>query len=390
MSLPLRVVDLDARRRADDAARRGVAVDAAAVAAANVKDALLAARAGADLAAGGAVVVEEAVEAGAVDLDVARRLDPEAPGHGAGDARVGGGVGAGGALLGKVRVVVGARRREGHRRRRVRLEVGRLGLDLAHVDVARAVKEVLVEHVVLGAAGVEPEAALVALDEHAAARENGDLPVRRVLEVVVRHPHPAVLHQQARRRPRDMHAAPGREARRLNGHRPVRVRRALLEQEIRAGEAADANVHVPHARRLAGDRVEVVLENLGAGRRSARRQDHVRPLDAALVAGVGHLHDGVGLVHIAVARAAAEDRRRQGLADDAGPGGNEDRVGDVVGAGIHKGDETAGCRVGKELVEGGSIVGAAVTLGAKGAGRYECGNGYLPSPSRSTAGGAGK
>lgn len=142
---------------------------------------------------------------GAVHQQVARVDDAQPPALGA----VARDVGAAGAEVGVVQGRIDGERHEGVGRG---LVVGRLGLELGAEDVAGAHELVVVQDVVLDGGADEPDGAGLGLDEQPAARVDGDLRVGRVLDVVVRHPQPRVLHVQAGGAAGDVHAHVGSDA----------------------------------------------------------------------------------------------------------------------------------------------------------------------------------
>lgn len=79
-----------------------------------------------------------------------------------------------------------------HRQQRVDGYLRSLSLDQTHEDVFGVGDLVVVELVVLRSSAVHPNRA-VALDEHAATVVDVDLVVVGEVELVVRHPEPAVL-----------------------------------------------------------------------------------------------------------------------------------------------------------------------------------------------------
>ena len=137
--------------------------------------------------AGGVVVVEKAVEAGAVSQDGRGIDDAQAIAIAVGCC---GGVGADGRV---VWVVDAGHGREGKVGRRVGLVVGCLGLDLAHVDGLGVGELVLVEGVVFDGRADKPDGTRGGLDVQAAAVVDGDLGEGWVLDVVVGCPEPDVL-----------------------------------------------------------------------------------------------------------------------------------------------------------------------------------------------------
>ncbi|SPQ23429.1 8bdce749-e62e-4af3-8c1f-5a9c97833852 [Thermothielavioides terrestris] len=337
-------------------------VHAHAAVALDAEDARLAVLALAGVAAVHVVVVEEAVQAGAVDQHVRAVDDAQAPAGIAGR---------------KHRVAVRRVRRERQVRPRVRLVVRRLGLHLAHEHVARAGELVLVQLVVLGAGADQPHPARRALHQQPAPGVHADLlVVGAVLDVVVRHPHPRVLHVHARRRPRQVHAqerghAPRRHVVR-RGHRRVGRLGAVGQLQVGPGKAADAHVHVPQARRRRRRRREVVLEQDSPRLRAARGQDRVGPLDPARLAGRADLHDGLGARGGAEEGAGREDHGER-LAEDARAGGDPHRLGDQVHAGVEEDDLVGGGGGGEERVERVRVVRRAVALGARRARADELG-----------------
>jgi len=327
----------------------------------NLKDPLLTLGARGRLAAIGAVVIKERIQPSTEDNQILRTDNPKTPSHLARDTsrhtR---------AALGKIGILEGRNRREGHAGRRIGLIVRGLGLDLGQVDVPRVDELVLVQNVVLGSRTTDENAALLGLDEDSAPSEDGDLRVVGVLEVVVGHPDPAVLVVEASGGLGDVKRNVRGDALLVDDVALRGSGGALRELEVRPRETANADVNIPHARGLAG-RVQVPLDELGACRGTAGRNDGVRPLDAAFVASVADTDDGAGLVDVGELGASADDDGCEGFADDAGAGGDGDGVSDDVGACIDEGDEVSAGDVGEKVVESGGGILEAVSTGAEGA-----------------------
>lgn len=182
------------------------------------------------------VIVKETVQTPAVHVNVSAGEDAQAP-------RLPAGIGGAGGESG---VVEGGRGGEGGGGDGVGLHVRRLGLDQAHVDVARVGDLVVVQLAVLGAGAVEPDGARVALDQHAAAVVDVDLGVVGAVEIVVRDPEPGVF-EVDRARSGDVQHEEGAVAFGVVGRGDGGVFGACVGLEASAGGAPDADVHVPHA-----------------------------------------------------------------------------------------------------------------------------------------------
>jgi hypothetical protein len=213
--------------------------------------------------------------------------------------------------LAKVRVVKKAAERgggtEGFGRSRVRLVVGRLGLDMTHIYALGPADKVVIKDAVLGAAAVEPRRA-TGLDKHAAGAKDGDL--RRagvglingsLVIIVVGHPRPHVLKVPVRL------GSYAEEERRGDTFGVIAKLRTLGKVEIGANGPADAEVRVPHGRRPLRRGCYVPLHQDGTGRSTPYREWHLGDLHFANIAFIANLDHNLGVLHVAKVEAGAED-----------------------------------------------------------------------------------
>ena len=305
-----------------------------------------------------AVVVEETVQARAVHEHVVCVEEAEAVGH-----RARGG-GAGGAVIREAWVGEGGVEREARGRLRMRLVVWGFGLDLSHEDVGRVGELVLVQGVVFDGGADEPDGAGGALDEEAPPRVDCQLGVGRVVDVVVRGPQPAVFDIEAGGADGDVHRHVGADAGGVDGAGGWRGW-ALGFFKIGAREAADARVHVPHARGGRRGGCEVPLDEDGAGLGPLGGNDHVAPFDDACVAGVADLHDDLGCVDVGEEAPARHDDR-VALPHDLGAFRDQEGFGHFVGPRVDE-DDSAGARGRVDhVLQGGRVVCDSVPFGAAG------------------------
>lgn len=299
------------------------------------------------------VVVEEAVQAGTVNVDIRRVGDTETPGAST-VVRSAGREG---------RVVVGRVLREGRASVGVTLHVGSLGLDQGHENSAGVAELVVVHLRVLRGSAVHPDGA-VGLDEDSATIVDVNLlGVGAELEIVVGHPEPGVLQVDVGSRLGDVHQHEGTLALGVGGVGGVGVLGALAELQFGALGAADASVDVPHTSGAVGAALKVPLNHDGTGDRASRLEDHVRNLNGTSVASLADLEDGNRVGHVAELVALGHDHG-PGLADnlDGGVSGNFDGVGDDVGAVVEVDNLAVGGRVNDGL-NGSGVIGAGITLG---------------------------
>ena len=245
----------------------------------------------------------------------------------------------------------------------ISLHVGGLGLDEAHVEVARVGDLVVVQLAVLGARAVQPDRARVALDQHAAAVVDVDLAVVGAVELVVRDPVPGVFEVDGAGGG-DVQHQEGAVAFGVVGCGGGRVFGAAVGLQAGAGGAADADVHVPHARRALRAGAQVPFDHDGARRSAFSLEHEVAHFDRAGGAGGADL----------------EDWGRVGLGGEGGAGGHDqgpdfagdfdvvwdfDGLGDEIGAVVEVDDLAGRCFV-QECLDSCSVVGDAIAFSSCG------------------------
>lgn len=161
-------------------------------------------------------------------------------------------------------------------------------MDEAEVDVLRVGELVLVEDVVFYACAdagwvldlcgmkawddngvrwdermnIQPKCPSTAVDQQSSSREDGDLSVGRIINIMIRSPEPSVLHIQTRSTGGDVHTHIRTRARRVRG-----TGRALRVLQVRADKTSNSGVDIPHPGWRARC-VEIPLDQDGASLRA--------------------------------------------------------------------------------------------------------------------------
>jgi hypothetical protein len=212
------------------------------------------------------------------------------------------------------------------------------GLDEACEDVLGVVELVLVQGMVLDAAG--PEEDVGGFDVHAAAREDGDLRTVPVVEVMVgslweRLVRKRCMHRMDYIYPKPIILKVGSACGLGNVHVGVRCHAFAVDSEdwavghleLGALGAAYACVDIPNSRTALS--VQIILNDLGAWRCSLGLHDHIRPLDAATVSRFADLHDRYRVVFVCPGAAGSHDGR-EGLPHHTRAGWHVDCIGYFV------------------------------------------------------------
>jgi hypothetical protein len=183
--------------------------------------------------------------------------------------------------------------------------------------------------------------------------------VLRIVDVVVCSPEPIILHVQARGRLGDVHGHVRSDTFLLQ----VLARDdliwsllALRSLQVRAREAADARVDVPHPRWRRARCVEVTLDQDCAFLLALSADEHVGPFQRALFTWAADLDYGLGVGQIVEVGARGEDDGCQGFADDLGARGDADRGCDFVVSRVDEEDFAFGLGACKGGVEGQGVV----------------------------------
>ena len=184
------------------------------------------------------VVIEERIQAGAIDEDIRGSEDAQTPRF------LAAGVAVAGTEVGVE--VSGAGCEAAVESCRIGLHVWRFGLDDTRVDILRVGKLKVVELAVLGARAIHPDGSL-RFDEDAPSIVNVDLVVIGEVKLVVRDPEP-VIFEVAGRFGGDVQEQKGTLAGRIVVGRDVRVLCTGIALQACSRRAPNAHVNIPHAR----------------------------------------------------------------------------------------------------------------------------------------------
>lgn len=139
-------------------------------------------------------------------------------------------------------------------------------------NILRRRKIVLVQLMMLNRSPIQRISPLLTLNQKSASGENRNLSYHRIIDVMISHPYPIILHIYPRSRGRDVHTQKPSDTLWWNGA-VVRLLGTLGNGELGTVESTDAGVDVPEAGMVFYGAGEVVFYEDGAGLGAFSRDD---------------------------------------------------------------------------------------------------------------------